>query len=136
VYVATGDAVDARKMASVTSEGVRVLRVGSGTRVEGRRLIDALAAESHRNIGMIGGGEILHALLADDALDRLYLTVACRMLGGSSFDTLLTGHELQHAAGFKLKALHYDAEGFAGSAGSGVEQLFAILDRRAPVQLG
>jgi riboflavin biosynthesis pyrimidine reductase len=81
---------------------------------------------------MIGGGEMLHALLADDALDRLYLTVACRMLGGLSFDTLLTGHELKHAAGFRLKALHYDAE---RPGGRDVEQLFAILDRSAPVQL-
>jgi riboflavin biosynthesis pyrimidine reductase len=133
VYLATGDAVDARKIASVTSQGVRVLRVGGGTRVEGRRLIDALAQEAHRNIGMIAGGEMLHALLVDDALDRLYLTVACRMLGGLSFDTLLTGLELKHAARFRLKALHYDAE---EPGGSDVEQLFGILDRSAPAQLG
>jgi dihydrofolate reductase len=106
-----------------------VLRVGDGTRVEGGKLIEALARESHWNIAMIGGGEILHALIVDDALDRLYLTLACRMLGGVSFDTLLTGSVLERAASFRLKALHYDAE---GSEGSDVEQLFAIFDRSAP----
>lgn len=129
VYVATGEAADPRKMALVESQGVRVLRVGSGARVEGRKLIDALARESHRNIAMIGGGEMLRALIADDALDRLYLTLACRILGGTQFDTLLTGATLEHAARFKLKALHYDAE---GAEGSPVEQLFAIFERSAP----
>jgi len=128
VYVATGEAADAQKIATLESGGARVLRVGSGTRVEGGRLVAALARESHRKIAVIGGGEMLHALLVDDAVDRLYLTLACRLLGGSSFDTLLTGPVLERAASFRLNALHYDAE---GSQGSSVEQLFAIFDRAA-----
>lgn len=125
VYVATGRAADMRKAASLESQGARVLRVGEGTRVEGGRLIEALAREGHANIAMIGGGEVLNALLVDRALDRLYLTLACRLLGGPSFDTLLTGPVLDPAARFELKALHYDAQ---SADGSGVEQLFAILD--------
>jgi riboflavin biosynthesis pyrimidine reductase len=132
VYVATGEAADQGKIASLRSEGVRVLEAGSSTRVEGARLIETLARESHRNIAMIGGGELLNALIVDDVLDRLYLTLACRMLGGASFDTLLTGPVLERAPGFKLKALHYDAE---GPDGSDVEQLFAIFDCSAPAQL-
>ena len=128
VYVATGQAADARKTARIEAQGVRVLLAGGGTRVEGRKLIDALARESHRNIALIGGGEMLHAFIADEALDRLYLTLACRLLGGTQFDTLLTGPELEQAARFELKALHYDGE---GPRGSDVEQLFAIFDRSA-----
>lgn len=128
VYVATGRSTDPRKVAGIEAQGVRVLRVGEGTRVEGGRLIEALAVESHRNIAMIGGGEVLQALLADDVLDRLYLTLACRILGGISFDTLLTGPAFEPVARFRLSALHYDAE---GAEGSDVEQLFAILDRSA-----
>jgi riboflavin biosynthesis pyrimidine reductase len=130
VYVATGGAADRRKIKRVEAEGVRVLRVGEGKRVEGGRLIEALAREEHWNIVMIGGGEVLHALIADDVLDRLYLTLACRMLGGPAFDTLLTGPLLEPAARFRLKALHYDAA--AAAEESDVEQLFAILDRRMP----
>ncbi len=126
VYVATGRAADPRKTAAVESQGVRVLRVGNGAYAEGGRLIEALAQEAHSTIAMIGGGEVLHALLVDQAVDRLYLTLACRLLGGFAFDTLLTGPVLEPAAAhFKLKALHYDAEG----AGRSVEQLFAVLDR-------
>jgi riboflavin biosynthesis pyrimidine reductase len=132
VYVATGEAADPRKRASIASDGIRVLEVGDGTRVEGRKLIDALTREGLRNIALIGGGEMLHALVADDALDRLYLTLACRLLGGASFDTLLAGPELPQAAGFKLTALHYDAE---GPDGRDVEQLFAVFDRSASAKL-
>ena len=129
VYVATGPAADPRKVAGLEGQGVRVLRAGNGTRVEGGRLIEALAQEGLWNVAMIGGGEVLHALLVDDALDRLYLTLACRMLGGRSFDTLLTGPVLDPAGRFGLEALHYDVE---SAGGSDVEQLFAIFDRRAP----
>jgi riboflavin biosynthesis pyrimidine reductase len=128
-YVATGNAADPQKTARIESQGVRVLRVGNGARVEGRKLIDALTREAHRNIAMVGGGEMLHALAVDDALDRLYLTLACRLLGGARFDTLLTGPVLEQAARFKLAALHYDPE---EPQGSDVEQLFAIFDRTAP----
>jgi riboflavin biosynthesis pyrimidine reductase len=125
VYVATGSAAAPHKVAAVEEQGVRVLGVGNGTRVEGGKLIEALARDAHRNIALIGGGEILDTLIVDDALDRLYLTLACRMLGGLSFDTLMTGPTLERAAEFSLKALHYDA----ASEESGVEQLFAIFDR-------
>ncbi len=127
VYVATGNAANPRKIARLESEGVRVLRVGGGARADGGRLIEALAREQHSSIAMLGGGEVLHALVVDDVLDRLYLTLACRMLGGQSFDTLLTGPVLEAAPRFKLEALHYDAE---ARDGSDVEQLFAMLDRR------
>lgn len=126
VYVATGSAADPRKTAAVESQGVRVLDAGDGTRVQGRRLVEALAREALRNVALIAGGEILDALIVDDVLDRLYLTFACRMLGGLAFDTLLTGTELPRAAPFTLKALHYDAR-IAGKAN--VEQLFAVFDR-------
>ena len=127
VYVATGKAADPRRLARIEADGVGVLRVGGGLRAEGGRLIEALAQEQHRTIAMLGGGEVLHALVVDDVLDRLYLTLACRMLGGQPFDTLLTGPELEPAARFTLKALHYDAE---APDGSDIEQLFATLDRR------
>jgi riboflavin biosynthesis pyrimidine reductase len=130
VLVATGGAADRHKIMRLEAEGVRVLRVGEGRRVEGGRLVEALANEELWNIAMIGGGEVLHALIVDGALDRLYLTLACRMLGGASFDTLLTGPAVDPAARLKLTALHYDAA--AAGQLSGVEQLFAVFDRASP----
>jgi hypothetical protein len=73
---------------------------------------------------VIGGGELLDALVVDGVLNRLYLTLACRILGGQTFNTLLSGPILDPAPHFGLAALYYDAEG------ADVEQIFAIFDRR------
>jgi riboflavin biosynthesis pyrimidine reductase len=128
VYVATGEAAAAPAVERLRAEGVRMLVAGSGTRVGGRSLIAQLGLQSLRNIATIAGGEVLHALLVDDVLDRLYLTMACRLLGGASFDTLLSGPVLPRPAKLALKALHYDPHG------AGVEQMFAIFDRDSAVE--
>ena len=68
VYVATGNAADPLEVARIEADGVRVLRVGGGARAEGGRLIERSAQEQHRTIAMLGGGEVLHALVVDDVL--------------------------------------------------------------------
>ena len=123
IYVATGAAADASQVKTLTAQGVRVLKLGGGTRVEGRALIAALTQEGFGNIDMTAGAELLNTLLVDNAFDRLYLTQACRILGGLSFDTLLKGQQLDPPADFKLRSLCYDAKD-----GSAVEQLFVAFD--------
>jgi riboflavin biosynthesis pyrimidine reductase len=123
IYVATGTATDTSPIKTLTARGVRVLRCGGGTRIEGRALVAVLAREGFGNIDMTAGAELLNTLLADRAFDRLYLTQACRILGGLSFDTLLKGRPLDPPADFKLRSLCYDA-----GDGSAVEQLFVVFD--------
>lgn len=126
IYVATGAGADISRVNSFATQGVRVLQAGSGTRVEGRALIAALAQEGFGNIDMTAGSVLLSTLLADGAFNRLYLTEACRILGGRSFETLLTGEELNPPADFKLHSLYYDS----GEDGA-IQQLFAVLDYHA-----
>jgi riboflavin biosynthesis pyrimidine reductase len=123
VYLATGSAAGAEQVASVEAQGIRVLRAGEGMRVQGRRLVEALHAEGYSRIDMIAGAELLNTLIADGALDRLYLTQVSRLLGGLSFDTLIKGQRLDPPASLALRALHYDAGG-----GNEPEQLFAVYD--------
>lgn len=126
VYVATGGAADTARAEALTAQGVRVLKLGSGSLVEGGALIAALAREGFGNIDMIAGAELLDTLLVAGVFDRLYLTQACRMLGGRSFDTLLKGGRLDPPADFDLRALFHD-----DAAGDPVgQQLFTVLDRR------
>lgn len=126
IYVATGSAADTSRAEALTARGVRVLKLGSGTRVEGQALIAALTREGFGNIDMTAGAELLNTLLADGAFDRLYLTQACRILGGRLFDTLLKGRALDPPADFKLRSLCYDA-----GEDNAFEQLFAVFDRVA-----
>lgn len=125
VYVATGAAADVSHIDDLTARGVRVLNAGEGARVEGAALIAALAGEGFANIDMVAGSELLNTLLAGKVFHRLYLTQACRLLGGITFDTLVKGNALEPPVDFRLRALNYDA-----AKDGGVEQLFAVYDCR------
>jgi riboflavin biosynthesis pyrimidine reductase len=124
IYFAVGDEVILEPSATVEATGARILVVGHGRHVEGRPLIDALAREGFRNIYSIAGPRVLHALLKDGVLHRLYLTHFHRLLGGQSFDTLLEGEPLDPPASFVPRSLYFDA-GEAGAAG----QYLAAYDR-------
>lgn len=126
IYIATGGAADVSRVKSLAAQGVRVLKTGAGTRVEGRALIAALEKEGFGNIFMTAGSVLLNTLLTAGVLNRLYLTQACRILGGLSFETLHTGEELDPPADFKLRSLFYDA-----GEGGAIEQLFSVFDYRA-----
>ncbi|HET6725756.1 MAG TPA: dihydrofolate reductase family protein [Gammaproteobacteria bacterium] len=122
VYVVTGEASPRGKAAAIEAQGAHLLIGGDGLRVEGYRLVSALAREGFANIAMIGGAELLNTLLVDNVFDRLYLTQAHRILGGLSFDTLLKGRQLNPPADFSLRSLCFDTAG-------DFEQSFAVYDR-------
>ncbi|MBU6470083.1 MAG: dihydrofolate reductase family protein [Gammaproteobacteria bacterium] len=127
IYIATGAAADTSRTGALTARGVHVLQVGTGSRAEGRALIAALAKEGFGNIFMTAGSVLLNALLTAGVLNCLYLTQACRILGGRAFETLHTGEELNPPADFKLRSLFYD-----GGGNGGIDQLFGALDYVAP----
>ena len=124
MYVVTGAAADTSRVKTLTAQGVQVLKAGNGTRVEGHALVAALAQEGFGNIDMIAGAVLLDTFLVDGVFDRLYLTQACRILGGTSYETLHEGQQLNPPADFKLRSLYYDA----AKAGT-IEQLFTVFDR-------
>lgn len=120
VYVAT--TAPGKISAALAARGVKVLVCGDA-RVDGQRLVGALANEGFGNIDMTAGGALLHTLLAARALDRLYLTRSLRLLGSDAFDTLLKGPRLTPPADFTLRALFLDA---AGNDHHG--QVFGVFD--------
>lgn len=127
LYVATGTRPDEGRVRALEAQGLRVLRCGNADGVAGRALIEALAGEGFGNIALVAGAVLMDTLVADGMLHRLYLTQACRLLGGSHFDTLLTGERLLPPPEFRLRALYHDAAG-----PTGIEQLFSVLDACAP----
>lgn len=125
VYVVTGRATDRSQVRRLERLRVRVLECGRGSaeNVDGGALVEALAREGFGNIDMTAGARLLHTLLAAGALDRLYLTQAYRALGGESFDTMVTGAQLDPPATLELRSAHYDGAG-------PIPQLFVALDVR------
>jgi riboflavin biosynthesis pyrimidine reductase len=123
VIVATGATQQPERIAALEEEGALILRVGRGAGVEGARLMGALVGLGHRRVYVAAGPQILETLLRDRRVNRLYLTLRHRMLGGERYDTLLTGPILMPPVDFRLTSLHYDPE-----AGHGPGQLFAVYD--------
>ncbi len=70
--------------------------------------IEALGELGYRTIYMATGPRVHHLLLEGSVLDRLYLTVAHRLLGGQPFSSPVEGGLLQPAVGMRLNSLYFD----------------------------
>lgn len=124
ILVATGATVDSRRVQMLETAGIDVFVAGSGSRVEGKQLVEQLGVYGYRSLYAIAGPAVLYTLVAADVLDRLYLTIACQLLGGNAFDTLMRGELLTPAASLQLQQLHHDPVAPAGAG-----QLFCVFDK-------
>ena len=122
VIVVTGSAADRDSVRRLEDEGVRVITAGDGHQANGERMIEQLAAAGYRSIYAIAGSAVLHTLVSSRMLDRLYLTLACQLLGGRDIDTLLYGDLLDPATGMSMVSLYHDPHAPEGG------QLFGIFD--------
>lgn len=98
----------------------------NGPRADGRLLRNTLFNHGYRRIFGIGGPRLAHALLADDALDSLFLTVRHRIIGGEqgTYESFVEGAALGAGVDFELQWLYLDA-----SEGGEVGQHFTRYDR-------
>jgi riboflavin biosynthesis pyrimidine reductase len=103
--------------------GIEIRRTAR-PRVKGADIATFARERGLRTLYVIGGPEVLYTLLAADLLDRLYLTTAHVILGGTSFDTLLHGDVLSPPSHFRLRELYLGA-----ADGQVTEQLFATYER-------
>lgn len=123
VLILTSAAADGTRSRTLEAEGCEVLVVGERN-VAAMRLLPALAARGLRYGYAIAGPEVLRTLVAEDCLDRLYLTTVLRLLGGDRIATLMAGDSLPAAADFVLREAWLDqGEGVAPA------QLLQAFDR-------
>ena len=102
ILVATGEQIQ------ITVEGASGQRLGS---------------MGYRSLYAIAGPGVFYTLIRAGVVDRLYLTIACQLLGGNSIDTLTSGELLSPAQGMHLVELHHDAH-----TPEGAGQLFGIFE--------
>lgn len=107
VYIATGQAAEADKINSWEKQGYEVLFAGKSRYAEGALLIPALAARNYRHIYLIAGPKMLHTVVQDQQLDRLYLSSSHQLLGGEIFRTIADGGVLAGCR-LQLASLFYD----------------------------
>lgn len=118
----TQDADQARKQA-LSEQGADVVIAGEQD-VTGESLVSTLRNAGYVFIYSTAGPNIFHLLMAGGVLDRLYLTIAQRILGGDPYATIMEGPLLSSPADFKLRSLFFDPE-----APDNVGQYYAAFDR-------
>lgn len=126
IMVATGANADAERKCALLDNGIEILEAGRSSHVDGKLLVNRLGTLGYRSLYAIAGPAVLHTLVQAGALDRLYLTLACRLLGGEGYDTLVRGRSLNPPAGMQLHELHHDP-----AAPEGAGQLFCVFDRKS-----
>lgn len=109
IIVATSEDAEASAVDALRQQGIEVVTAGR-QRVEGMALRQVLAARGYRSAYMIAGPAVHRMLLADGAIDRLFLTTRHRLLGGKDFSTIV-GDELPAPIRLTLNAMYLDVEG-------------------------
>ena len=114
VLIFTIRQADPQRMRTLEAHAGVQLIVAGETSVSGDRLVQAMAELGYRTIYSATGPKVLHLLLAAGVLDRLYLTLANRLLGGQPFSTIVEGPLLVPPAGMKLSTAAFDPSGLDG----------------------
>jgi len=99
----------------IEAEGITVLAAGPGNQVTGDGLLQCLTRQGFVSAYAIAGPRALHTLVSAGVLDRLYLTCAHRLLGGTVFDTFVWGESLNPTMDLELSQLYYDRCGPDGA---------------------
>lgn len=123
VVIFTTEQADRRQVRDLEAHAGQVVLAGEST-VAGDRLVQAMAGLGYRAIYSASGPKVLHLLLAAGVLDRLYLTLAHRLLGGDPFSSIVEGPLLAPAVGMRLHTAYYDA-----AALDGLGQMFLCYQR-------
>lgn len=125
VVVFTTRNADPERASRLESQLGKVVTAGEEG-VDGSLLVGALSEMGYRVVYSTAGPKVLHLLLEARVLDRLYLTFAHRLLGGSSFSSIVEGSLLDPPADFRLETLYFDPQALEG-----LGQLFAAYERAA-----
>lgn len=123
IYIATGREAEQSRVEQFERQGYRVIIAGNGKQVEGAALASALGEFGFRSLYLLAGPKMLETMLRQQALSRLYVTIAHRLVGGEKFHTMISGPQLDEYGRLRLRALYYDA-----SAPHGAGQWFAQFE--------
>lgn len=128
LVILTAGSADSKRRKALEDQGGMVVVAGEA-QVEGRRMLERLAGLGYRTVYSAAGPKVMHMLLAAGLLDRLYLTVACRALGGDPYASIVEGALLDPPSEFELASLYYDPEALES-----VGQLLLSYDRARPTR--
>lgn len=119
---------DPDRVREIESRAGQVIVAGEN-RVEGDLLAKKIAGLGYRTVYSAAGPQVMHLLVSGGVLNRLYLTLVSRMLGGNPFASIVEGPLLEPAFGLKLNTVYLDPR-----EPDGLGQLFLSFDYATQVQ--
>lgn len=122
VFVFTTAATDPGRVQEIEDRAGQVIVAGEQS-VSGAAIAQHMADLGYQSVFNSTGPKVLHLLLAGNALDRLYLTYANRLLGGQPFSSVVEGPLLSPAVDLKTNTIYFDEHGVGG-----LGQLFMSYD--------
>ncbi len=122
VLIFTTENSDPERRQALAGQAGKVIIAGESG-VDGRQLVDGLLELGYSTIYNTTGPKVQHLLLTAGVLNRLYLTVAHRALGGDPYSTIVDGPLLDPPTDFRLRHLYYDTVAL-----DGLGQLFTAYD--------
>lgn len=108
IVVFTAESADPARRRELERQTGRVIVAGQ-QEVGGARLLAAMTELGYGVVYSAAGPRVLHLLLADDLLDRLYLTVVGRLLGGAPFASIVEGDLFQSPVDMQLNSVYHDS---------------------------
>ena len=114
---------DVERVKEIEKKGGEVYVAGEGG-VSGALMVEKMSELGYRTVYSSAGPKINHLLLAGGVLDRLYVSHANRLLGGSTYASILEGELLTPPVDLKINSIYYDPAGV-----DGLGQLFVVYDR-------
>lgn len=124
VIVVTSRTAEIRRVEELQKKVDHVIFPGDKN-IEASQMVQKLGELGYRLIYNATGPKVHHLLLSAGLVDRIYLTVANRLLGGSPFSSIVEGPILDPPADFRMQNIYYDP--FALDE---VGQLFIVYQRR------
>lgn len=122
IVVTMGDP-DPDRVKEIEAQAGTVIVAGED-RISGRSMLAQMADLGYRCVYSGAGPRVLHLLLRERLLDRIYLTHANRVLGGTPYSTIVEGDLFEPAVDFRLNTVYLDTEALGG-----LGQLFVSYDR-------
>jgi riboflavin biosynthesis pyrimidine reductase len=113
VLVFTTTRADHERKVGLEDQLGRVLIAGED-RVTGTQLVSQLRDLGYHSVFNGTGPKVMHLLLADRVLNRLYLTLANRLLGAQPFSSIVEGPLLEPPIDMSLNTVVFDPHGLDG----------------------
>jgi riboflavin biosynthesis pyrimidine reductase len=96
------------RVAEIEKKGGLVFVAGDEETVYGAQMLDILTDLGYSTVYSAAGPQIHHLLLSGGVLDRLYLTLTPRLLGGVQYATIVSGALFSPPVDLELNALYHD----------------------------